>query len=139
VDEDQAPAPGDSAGGEGTAAVLYAIFTSFTESLGGLERRLDAIEAAVREARAEPAGTEEGVPSSQAEAQALVDLVDLVNQRADGLHGRLNELEAALEDLRSLLQAHADEAAHSLGRRAGDMGRRLASDLGLVRRPPPER
>ncbi|MGH9178528.1 MAG: hypothetical protein ACRD0N_08240 [Acidimicrobiales bacterium] len=133
MDEDRGPAPlGDSEGGEGTAAVLYAIFTSFTESLGGLERRLDAIESAVRQPRGEPAGDGDEAPPAQ-------PLVDLVNQRADGLEQRLRALEATLEDLRSLVQAHAEESAHSLGRRAGDVGRRLASDLGLVRRPPPQR
>ena len=94
-------------GENGTAAVLYGIFTSFTESLAGLEERLAAIEAAVRDSHA-----------------AVV--------------GRLDVVEAALASVRSLLQDHADETAHSLGRRATDAGRRLATDLGLrPRRPHP--
>lgn len=43
---------------------------------------------------------------------------------------------AAVEDLRRLLQAHVEETANSLGRRATDAGRRLASDLGLRGRRP---
>lgn len=140
MDEDEGPAPSaPSEGGEGTAAVLYAIFTSFTESLGGLERRLDAIEAALREVRASPHGGAGEDEVDGAGAARLQAVVDLVNERADEAHQRLGLLEAALQDLRSLLQAHADDTANSLGRRAGDMGRRLASDLGLVRRPPPDR
>ncbi len=96
-------------GEDGTAAVLYGIFTSFTESLAGLEERLVAIEAAV------------GYH---------------LDRRADALEQHMASLEAALASIRSLLERHAEETSHSLGRRATDAGRRLATDLGLRPRRP---
>lgn len=136
------PPEGAAEQGEGTAAVLYAIFTSFTESLGDLEHRLTAIEASVRDTRAELAGRLDDLGAAVQDRPAAAPatgvpteaLVDLVNQRAEGLERRFGELEGALESLRAVIQAHADETSHSLGRRAGDMGRRLASDLGLTGR-----
>lgn len=113
---------------DGTAAVLYAIFTSFTESLGELEHRLAAIESAVQRPAAELAERLEAVEAAPAAGRALAELVE---RRADAVEARLARLEEALASLRSLLQDHADDTAHSLGRRAGDVGRRLATDLGF--------
>ncbi|MGH9283024.1 MAG: hypothetical protein ACRD0S_08805 [Acidimicrobiales bacterium] len=84
---------GDGSGGDGTAAVLYGIFTAFTESLSGLEQRLAAIEAGV------------------------------------------TDLQATVAELRTLLEAQTGDRGQTLGQQAKEMGRRLASDLGLVRRP----
>ncbi len=119
--EEHKPNGGEDAA-DGTAAVLYAIFTSFTESLGELEHRLAAIEAAVQ--RPAPEADE----ASPVDVQGLIEVVD---RRADALERHLAGLEEALASLRSLLQLHADDSAHSLGRRAGEVGRRLASDLGF--------
>lgn len=119
--ENPTPNGGEEAA-DGTAAVLYAIFTSFTESLGELEHRLAAIEAAVQ--RPAPEADE----ASPVDVQGLIEVVD---RRADALEQHLAGLEEALASLRSLLQLHADDSAHSLGRRAGEVGRRLASDLGF--------
>lgn len=122
MDQEDPTPDGDQDAADGAAAVLYAIFTSFTESLGELEHRLAAIEAAVQ--RPVP----EAAEASQAEVRALSELVD---RRADALERRLAGVEEALASLRALLQLHADDTAHSLGRRAGEVGRRLASDLGI--------
>jgi ABC-type transporter Mla subunit MlaD len=47
------------------------------------------------------------------------------------------ETSRALESLRSLLEAHVEDTANSLGQRASKAGRRLASELGLRPRPRP--
>lgn len=106
-----APGPDD-----GTGAVLYGMFTSFTEALGDLDVRLSAIEEAVRAVRTMPSGAEDRLAS---------------------LEASLDELAGAVEAVRALVQSHVDDTAHSLGRRAGEAGRRLASDLGLRGRPKP--
>lgn len=186
-----ADADGAADGADGAAAVLYGIFTSFTESLDGLEERLGAIEAAARrpteellarldavadvvrssvpaqeqrlqalesavvdgvaalaarldavEAVVTARSVQPSAPSEEA-AQGPPELAALVERRADALDRRMATLEAALESVRLLVQAHVDDTAHSLGRRAGEAGRRLASDLGILGRrgqpqdPPP--
>lgn len=113
-----------AAGDDGTATVLWAMLTSFTEALAGLEQRLADIEAAVR---AGPPGAVDRTDDPDRVAQALQRHEELVGQR-------IAPLVAGVESLRVLLQAHVDETRHSLGRRAGDAGRRLASDLGLLGR-----
>lgn len=135
----------DRGGGDGTAAVLYGMFTSFTEALAGLEERLAAIEAVLR--------TEAGRAPGRFDARlaALEEAVDRVAEAvaadpAPALDGAVSETLAALDrrvaalavgvdGVRSLLEAHVDDA-HSLGRRAGEAGRRLVGDLwGRPRRP----
>lgn len=151
---------------DGTGAVLYGMFTSFTEVLGGLEGRLVAIEEAVRrgppdlELRLaaleasldELSGVLREVADAAAAAPATTGWADDAARDArvaaggergghsDLLERRTAELAAAVEAVRALVQAHMDDTAHSLGRRAGEAGRRLASDLGLRGRPkqPPE-
>lgn len=127
---------------DGTGAVLYGMFTSFTEVLGDLEGRLKGIEAALRL----------GPPDLNARLadleRSVLELADLVRGRPDApppvpaptqgaRRDELAALAAAVDALRVLLQAHVDDTAQSLGRRAGEVGRRLASDLGLRGRPKP--
>lgn len=125
MDKDEGPPQGsdDGAdGADGTAAVLYAIFVSFTEALGDLEDRLAAIEAAVR--------------SGPADVVARLDAVEAaVRSGPADVVRRLDAIDAAVDAVRALVQARGDDAGPSLGRRATDAGRRLASDLGLVNRP----
>ena len=111
--EERVAAPGPD---DGTGAVLYGMFTSFTEALGDLDGRLSAIEEAVRTVRTVPSG---------------------VDDRLAAVEASLDGLAAAVEAVRALVQSHVDDTAHSLGRRAGEAGRRLASDLGLRGRPKP--
>lgn len=145
VEEQVGAAPGGGAGGgddghDGTAAVLWAMFTSFTEALGGLEQRLDAMEAAVRAGPTDLARrldeVEAGAGRGPAD-EALGQLTEAVRRQSELLDQRTAALAAAVEGLRALAQAHADETSHSLGRRAGDAGRRLARDLGLRGRADP--
>ena len=172
---------------DGTGAVLYGMFTSFTEALGDLDGRLAAIEAAVlagspemasrlaaleaatrtvpaeltsrlaaleasldelsgvlREvADAVPApgsvaagAADFGAAESAEEARAVV-VGDQLLRQSDLLERRTADLAAAVDSVRALVQSHMDDTAHSLGRRAGEAGRRLASDLGLRGRPKP--
>ena len=148
--------PGPVPGGvdDGTNAVLFGMFTSFTEALGDLEARLGRIEAAVRASppelaarlaaldaslgrlmelvvsRPDPAPVAP-TPGPDALAGEVAALVAVVGGQSDLVDRRTNALTVAIEELRAALQAHADETAHSLGRRAGEAGRRLAGDLGL--------
>lgn len=101
--------PGD----DGVIAVLHGMFTSFSEALDGFDRRLAAIEVALR---AGPGETTERLGAIEARAAAL---------------------QRTLDELRVTLQAHVDQTSHSFGRRAGEAGRRLATDLGLRGRPRP--
>lgn len=130
--------------GAGTAAVLYGMFTSFTEALDRLEERLAAIEATVRAgpgdltahlARVEAATSR--LAERTAAAPAGEPLGDLIKAQSEGVDRRLVELEASVDALRILLQGHIDDTAQSLGRRASEAGRRLVSDLGLRSRPKP--
>lgn len=148
MDEDQGPLPeDDQPQGDGTAAVLYAIFTSFTEALGDLEHRLDAIESALRSGPADvvtrldaieaglrqaPSG---GAGSASNVEVAVATLNGLVQRQSDLLDQRTAALAEALQAVKGLVEAHIDDTAHSIGRRAGDAGRRLANDLGLLNRP----
>lgn len=100
-------------GGDGVIAVLHGMLTSFSEALDGFDRRLAAIEVALR---AGPGDTTERLGALEARAAAL---------------------QRTLDELRVTLQAHVDETSHSFGRRAGEAGRRLATDLGLRGRPRP--
>jgi len=167
----QAAVAGGAGVDDGTGAVLYAMFTSFSEVLGSLEGRLAAIEAAVRAGAAlsaRPAADDKSaeklaaVERSVAELSALVRaqaaappaastpapaegpagdelaaLAAMVRAQSELLDQRSAALAAAVDALQRLLQAHVDDTAHSLGRRAGAAGRRLAGDLGLRGRPKP--
>lgn len=150
---------GETAGtDEGTGAVLYGMFTSFAEVLGNLEGRLAAIESAVRSGPPELDRRLAGLDDALARLSDLVGrhgevptagdvaggqgaevaaLADLVRRQSELVDQRTAALQAAVDAVRALLQAHADETANSLGRRAGDAGRRLANDLGLRGRPKP--
>lgn len=177
---EEADAAATDGGDEGVAAVLYGMFTSFTEALDGLDRRLGSMEVAL--GRLAGKGGEGGAPGGElaggreAAAVALADhqavgegvraRIEAVEGRlgglegavaevatslagraqglearvaalAEGLEARLAALAEAVEDLRRLLAAHAQETSHSLGRRAGDAGRRLVSDLGRRARQGP--
>ncbi len=135
-------AAGEAGVDDGTGAVLYGMFTSFTEVLGSLEGRLAAIERSVGElselvraqATAPPVEWPRTGGTTDEEIAAAVTVM-----RAQGalLDQRSAALAAAVEALHQLLQAHVDDTAHSLGRRATDAGRRLAGDLGLRGRPKP--
>lgn len=145
VDESQVPA---GTGEDGVTAVLYGIFTSFTEALDGFDQRLAAIEAALRAGPGDVArrldGIEQAVarvveagagPGPSGTEASLAELAGAARRQAEMLDQRTAALSAAVEELRTLLQAHVDETSHSLGRRAGEAGRRLASELGLRGRP----
>lgn len=145
---------------DGTGAVLYGMFTSFTEVLGDLEGRLESIEAALRhgppDLNARLAGLERSVlelsdavrsqagaprpapaPADTANGNELAALAAVVRAQSELLDQRTAALAAAIDALRVLLQTHVDDTAQSIGRRAGEAGRRLASDLGLRARPKP--
>lgn len=125
------PAAGEAGVDDGTGAVLYGMFTSFTEVLGSLEGRLAAIEDAVRAGQAGPGPVDTRLGDEIAAVGAVVRAqCELVDQRSAALA-------AAVDALHQLVQAHVDDTAHSLGRRATDAGRRLAGDLGLRGRPKP--
>lgn len=157
------PAPGPVAD-DGTTAVLYGMFTSFTEALDDLGGRLAAIEAAVRAGPPELASRVAGL---EAAVGRLADLVgaqadggdqdgdgsggwvaggghgdttetgDVLRRHLDALEQRTAALATGVESLLALLRSHVDDTSHSLGRRAGEVGRRLADDLGLWGRPKP--
>lgn len=119
---------------DGVAAVLYGMFASFTEALDGFDRRLAAIEAALRAGPGETAERLRSIesalaalPRPSAEAgggteAAVASLREMVEARTAALH-------EAVAELHRLLQAHAEEASNSLGRRAGEASRRLVNDL----------
>ena len=137
-------------GEDGVAALLYGMFTSFTEALDGFDQRMAAIEAALRAGPGDVARRLDAIEEALARAgergdgpgEAELD-ASLASLRASMEHqGRLLDerttaITAAVGALRTVLEAHVAETSHSLGRRAGEAGRRLASDLGL-RRPRPE-
>ena len=147
MDEYQGPLPeGDQSQGDGTAAVLYAIFTSFTEALADLERRLDAIESALRSGPADVVTRLDAIEAGLRQApsgggsatdvgDAMAKLNGLVQRQSDLVDQRTSALAEALEVVKGLVEAHIDDTAHSISRRAGDAGRRLANDLGLLNRP----
>ena len=155
VDETGVPTDGGD-GGDGVVAVLYGMFTSFTEALDGFDRRLAAIEAALRagpgetverlrsiEAALSRAGEGHGgAASAPAAPDAAVAAVgEALDARVTALQGVVEaqaaELRRAVDALRVTLEAHVEETAHSFGRRAGEAGRRLVTDLSQRARPRP--
>ena len=142
-------------GGDGVAAVLYGMFTSFTEALDGFDRRLAAIEAALEAGPGETAerlrsieaalsrtGEGPGGPGARAAAlDAVVAAVGALDARAGALQGMVEaqaaDIRRALDGLRVTLEAHVEETSHSFGRRAGEAGRRLVTDLSQRARPRP--
>ena len=74
---------------------------------------------------------------SAALAAELEELRGLVARQAELLEHHDAALSSSVGALRALLQSHVDDTAHSLGRRASEAGRRLASDLGFRGRPKP--
>ena len=179
VEESDAPDREGGAGDDGVAAVLYGMFTSFTEALDGFDRRLESIESSLRAGPGETAERLRAVESALAAAgagpapgggvesamAALREAVDgwasgvdaaltgvrtAVDDRASDVEGavaahvaalgealeaRTAAVQGSVDELRALLLAHVDDTSHSLGRRAGEVGRRLAADLGLRPRP----
>lgn len=136
----QADEPGaQGAADDGVAAVLYGMFASFTEALDGFDRRLEAIEVALRAGPGETAERLRSIEAALAGVTAPPPAADADDVQAAlaSLAARAGAIEAAVEALHRLLQAHVDETSHSLGRRAGEAGRRLAADLGLRSRPRP--
>ena len=137
-------------GEDGVAAVLYGIFTSFTEALDGFDQRLAAIEAAlqagpgdvarrleaIEEALVRAEGPGDGGSEADLEAR-LASLGAAVEHHGRLLDERTTALTSAVAALHTVLEAHLAAASPSIGRRAGAAGRRLASDLGL-RRPAPD-
>ena len=67
-------------------------------------------------------------------------VVDALRREAELLTQRVAALAVGVEATRSMVEHLADASEASLGRRAGEVGRRLAHDLGLrPRRPAPRR
>lgn len=67
----------------------------------------------------------DGAPPAGAEVS------DVVRREAELLTQRVAALSVMLESIRAMMAAHAEETANSLGRKATEVGRRLAGDLGI--------
>jgi len=52
--------------------------------------------------------------------------------------GRIAALSASLDSMRELLGTHVEDTAHTLGRKASDVGRRLVAEFGLSAKPKPK-
>jgi hypothetical protein len=173
VDETGVSTDGGDAG-DGMVAVLYGMFTSFTEALDGFDRRLAAIEAALQAgpvATAERLGAIEAALSRSGEGRSdagtdaagldasvaavgealevrtaaiearMAALGETLDARVTALQGALEAhaagLRRAVDELRVTLEAHVEETSHSFGRRAGEAGRRIVTDLSQRARPRP--
>lgn len=108
-----------------------------------VERAREGIEEVVRSTAWLPDATRSlqalessavGRPAA-ADADAVAALGQAVRSQSERFEQHAAELAAAVASLRALLDAHVQETAHSLGRRATEAGRRLAGDLGLRGRP----
>jgi hypothetical protein len=71
----------------------------------------------------EPAPPTPGVP--------VEELVDVVRRESELLTQRVAALAVGVEATRAMLEAHVADTEASLGRKASEVGRRLAADLGL--------
>lgn len=76
--------------------------------------------------------------------QSVAGLTGVVRDEAEMLGQRLAAISVLVDAVGRLLASHAEETAHSLGRKASEAGRRLVADLGLTSRardkpakPPP--
>ncbi|HVE47779.1 MAG TPA: hypothetical protein VNA57_13655 [Acidimicrobiales bacterium] len=75
---------------------------------------------------------------------SVAGLAGVVREESELLSRRLAAISVSVDAVGRLLSAHSQETSHSLGRKASEAGRRLASDLGLTprskerpRKPPP--
>lgn len=70
---------------------------------------------------------------------AVEGVGEVVRRESELLTQRVAALSVAVESLRALLSAHIDETANSLSRKATEVGRKLATDLGIRPKKPPAR
>ena len=70
---------------------------------------------------------------------AVEGVGDVVRRESELLTQRVAALSVAVESLRALLADHVEETANSLGRKATEVGRKLATDLGIRPKKPPVR
>lgn len=137
---------------DGSGAVLYGMFASFTEALAGVERRLAALEDAVRDG---PDDAEPAVAALDARLEAIERALERLASSLDGpattgappdaagpsvadLAGVLDRRLAAVEQGLDALLEQREKDEGTIGRRAGLAGRRLVQDLwGRPRQPPP--
>jgi hypothetical protein len=61
---------------------------------------------------------------------------DVVRREAELLTQRVAALSVTLESIRTLMADHAEETANSIGRKASEVGRKLAGDLGIRPKKP---
>lgn len=131
------------------------------EQVGGVERNVvGRFDARAAETKAAIDGVASTAASSRAAAeaardsgaevlQAVASLQGLLSSTADGLGDRVRTeseqltqrvaaLAAGVERLRQAVDALAEESAQSLGKRASEVGRRLAADWGFRSKRSPD-
>jgi hypothetical protein len=116
---------GDTASDPETRAAIVALTTSLADRFEALERRLDDLGR-------RPAATTASTASTGAAAAAdLGPLEDLVRRETELLTQRVAALAVGVEATRALLEQQQNDAENRIGRKAGEVTRRLAADFGI--------
>ena len=129
--------------GPSAESIAAAVRTALAEDLAALKQAAakelpslpeipSADEIAERVVAALPAPPEPApapeVPSAE---DTATKVKDLLHREFEMLTQRVAAMSASLEATRTLLDQHVEDTAQSLGRRASEVGRKLAADLGF--------
>ena len=102
------------------------------DRIAGLDDRLDALGERLAELAARPAPAAPPSPPAEVDVAAVVAQInDAVRREAELLTQRVAALAVGVEAARVLLEQHLQETEATLGRKAGEVTRRLAADFGI--------
>ncbi|HZQ28466.1 MAG TPA: hypothetical protein VFA94_12275 [Acidimicrobiales bacterium] len=113
---------------ERNGAVSSQVAELLLESRAAVRSEIDRLDQALQQVTAELAAV---AAAASAPADDGGRLADIVHRESEMLTQRVASLSVAVENLRSLLQLHMEDTANSLGRKATEVGRRLAADFGI--------
>jgi hypothetical protein len=124
--------------------------STVSDRLAGLDARLDAADARLAgidenvgalhapfSELAEVAVRPDAPPQREFDGDALVErITGALRREAELLTQRVAALAVGVEAARSMIEQHVEEAENSLGRKAGEVTRRLAADFGIRKSKP---
>jgi chromosome segregation ATPase len=113
---------------ERNGAVSSQVAELLLESRAAVRSEIDRLDEALHHVRSEVAAVAVAAATPSDDGGRLADIV---HRESEMLTQRVASLSVAVDNLRGLLQVHMDDTANSIGRKATEVGRRLAADFGM--------